>query len=84
MELVGTERFDADDEDWPCDEVTDFGTRENLFSWNKETAWNFVLEEMCTALRQYLECGEYANILKSKQGIGIGFVDGNIEILFLK
>lgn len=28
MELVGTERFDENDFDWPCDEVTDFGTRE--------------------------------------------------------
>lgn len=32
MELVGTERFDADDEAWPCDEITDFGTRKEPFA----------------------------------------------------
>ena len=84
MELVGTERFDADDEDWPCYEVTDFGTREGLLAWNKEAEWDVVLEEMSTVLKQYLENGEYAYILKSKEGIGIGFVDGDVEILFSK
>ena len=39
---------------------------------------------MSTILRLYLEDGEYANILKSKEGIGIGFVDGDVEILFTK
>lgn len=43
-----------------------------------------MLEEMSTILRQYLEDGEYAHILKSKEGIGIGFVDGDVEILFTK
>lgn len=84
MELVGTERFEVDDEDWPCDEVTDFGTREDLLTWNKEAEWDVVLEEMSIVLKQYLENGEYANILKSKEGIGIGFVDGDVEILFTK
>ena len=84
MELVGTERFDVDDEDWPCDEVTDFGTREGLLAWNKDSEWDVVLEEMSTVLRQYLENGDYAHILKSKEGIGIGFVDGDVAILFTK
>lgn len=84
MELVGTERFDVADEDWPCDEITDFGTREASLMWNKETEWNIVLHEMCSVLRQYLEKGEFATVLKSKEGIGIGFVDGDVEILFSK
>lgn len=83
MELVGTERFDAEDEDWPCDEVTDFGTREGLLEWNKETQWEAVLAEICEVLKQYLEKGEYADVLKSKQGVGVGFVDGDIEIIFI-
>ena len=53
-------------------------------TWNKDSEWDVVLEDMCTVLRQYLENGEYANILKSKEGIGIGFVDGDVEILFSK
>lgn len=38
MELVGTESFDPDDEDWACDEITDFGTREEPLSWEKRPA----------------------------------------------
>ncbi|MCI8955477.1 MAG: hypothetical protein HFG29_00635 [Eubacterium sp.] len=83
MELVGTERFDEDD-DWPCDEITDFGTREGLLAWSAETDWEAVLEEICSVLKQYLDKGEHANILKSKEGIGVGFVDGDVEILFVR
>ena len=84
MELVGTERFDEYDEDWPCDEIIDFGTREGLLAWNNEAGWETVLEEVCAVLKQYLEKGEHANILKSKEGIGIGFVDGHVEILYVR
>lgn len=39
---------------------------------------------MFTILKRYLENGEYAGILESKAGIGVGFVDGDVEILFAK
>lgn len=32
-------------------------------------------------VRKYLEDGKYANMLKGLQAVGIGFVDGEIEIL---
>ena len=35
-------------------------------------------------LKGYLENGEYEDVLKSKPGVDIGFVDGNIEILYTK
>lgn len=82
IELVGTESFDLEDEDWCCNEVYDFGTRETPLAWNEEKAWNEILDEMQQILRKYLEQGCYSYILKKYQGIGIGFVDGDIEILF--
>ena len=82
IELVGTENFDVDDEDWACDEITDFGTREKPLSWKKEADWNEVLSEVSSALKQYLENGLYADILKSRAGVAVGFVDGNLEILY--
>ncbi len=81
MELVGTQRFDPEDEDWACDEATDFGSRENLYSWKAECEWEEALEYMVNELKQYLSCGKYADLLKSKQGVGVGFVDGDIEII---
>ena len=75
MELVGTDSFDEDDEDWACDEVCDFGTRENPFSWIENAEWSTILEKMVQLLNRYITNGLYADILKQYEGIGVGFVD---------
>lgn len=80
MELIGAERFNEEDEDWPCDEVDDFETREGLLRWDKEAEWSTILEEMTSILSEYLVKGKLANVLKSKEGVGVGFVDGDINI----
>ena len=82
IELVGTESFRLDDEDWACDEITDFGTREKPLSWKEEADWKEVLSEVSSAIKQYLANGSYADILKSCTGVAVGFVDGNLEILY--
>ena len=84
MELVGTKDFDPDDDDWACYETTDLGTREEPLSWEKEAEWDEILDEIVDALKQYLENGLHAEILKSYAGVGVGFVDGDIEILYSK
>ena len=81
MELVGTDRFDLEDEDWACSEITNFGSRENLYTWEMKCEWDKALAYMVNELKQYLSNGQYAELLKSKEGVGVGFVDGNIEIL---
>ena len=83
MELVGTESFDTEDGDWPCDEITDFGTRIKPLTWTQETEWDNVLEGIISVLRDYLEIGKYADVLKSREGVGVGFVDGDVEILYI-
>lgn len=82
IELVGTESFDIDDEDWACDEVTDFGTRDNPFCWHKEAEWNEILKETASVLNNYLNNGACAGVLKNSKGVGVGFADGDIEILY--
>lgn len=84
MELIGTSKFDVDDEDWLCNEVTDLDTRENPLQWHRETGWEEILNDIVSALKEYLKNGKYADILKAKSGVGVGFVDGNIEILHVK
>lgn len=84
MELVGAERFDPEDDDWACDEVTDLGTREDPFLWEQEGDWAEVLEDAVTALKQYLNCGLYADVLKACKGVGVGFVDGDMVILYAR
>ena len=84
MELVGTEWFDLENEDWACNSLTDFGSREQLYNWKMSCEWNEALEYMVHELKQYLENGKYAELFKSKLGVGVGFVDGSIEILYSK
>lgn len=84
MELVGTGQFDVDNEDWGCNEITDFGTREGHFVWKNAVKWEEALEEMICNLKEYLKNGKYADVLRSKDGVGIGFVDGNLKILYIK
>lgn len=82
MELVGTESFNPENEDWICEEVTDFETRDDPFAWEQEAGWKEILEEVILVLKEYLENGLYANLLKSRCGVGVGFVDGDVEILY--
>lgn len=84
VELIGTESFDADDADWGCDEVTDFGTRENCYTWKAVKEWDEILREMTDILKEYLVSGVHADILKEKSGVGVGFVDGDMEIIYQK
>ena len=84
VELVACDRFDVLDQDWACDEIADFGTRDNPFSWQEEADWSDIQEQMNTALRSYLEDGRFADVLKDYEAVGCGFIDGNIHILYIR
>ena len=84
VEVVGTSSFDEDDEDWACDEVTNFDSRENRFAWNESYEWEDAFEEVVKILNKYLEEGTYKDKLKELNGIGAGFVDGDLEIVYSK
>lgn len=84
VELVGTSRFDVEDEDWCCDETADFGTRERPFVWKQKASWNEILAESVSYIKEYLKNGRFADVLKERLGVGIGFVDGDVEILYTK
>ena len=81
MELIGSGRFDIEDSDWPCDEITDFESRKNLYEWEMDCSWKKALSYVIKELKEYLSDGKYANLLKSRKGVGVGFVDGDIKIL---
>lgn len=80
IEIVGTSSFDSEDADWACDEV--FDTRDNLQSWTQESTWEEILEQVSKQISEYLENGKYSDKLTSYKGIGVGFVDGDINIIY--
>ena len=79
VELVGSASFDKDDDDWPCDEV--FSTREYPLTWKNKTTLEECLHTIEFHLSEYLQNGKYSKILLSKQGVGYGFVDGDLFLM---
>lgn len=82
VELVGTSTFDENNSDWACNEV--YTTRDNPYVLTKKSDWKAIENLFTTFLLNYLERGKYAHILKECRGIGIGFVDGDLSILYKK
>jgi len=83
IQLIGSDEFDEDDSDWAC---TEYFTSGEDICYIKRTDeiehWEQGLSYITKLVERYLQEGEYANILKNVTAIGIGFVDGDIEILY--
>lgn len=80
IQLICSSYFDEEDPDWPCEEV--FTTGEDLFSWQQNTGWEKILDISCDLVRKYLKEGKYSAELKKYQAVAVGFVDGDLEIVY--
>ncbi|MCF7751578.1 hypothetical protein KQ945_12540 [Bacillus subtilis subsp. subtilis] len=84
IELVGTDRFDAQDPDWPCDEVWEPPVRdiELPYTLTGQT-WQSCLQQLRAQLQTVLDTPPFGPRLKQQvHGIGLGFVDGDLELLW--
>lgn len=81
IEIVGTSAFDKDDSDWACEEVTDFSTRSTPLKWKEKVEGLEIQAEAVDLVKKYLKSGKHADKLKALQGVGVGFVDGDLELL---
>ncbi|MCT8975293.1 hypothetical protein N4T77_01645 [Clostridium sp. CX1] len=82
IQLIGTDTFDEEDEDWVCEEI--FTTGEDVFLIPRTDDienWEDGLSFITKMIEKYLQDGKLANVLQELQGVGVGFVDGDIEIL---
>lgn len=80
IELIGSSSFDENNEDWSCNEI--FSTRDNPFVLIEESDWRTIEIIFTKFIKEYLNKGKYANKLKQYIAIGIGFVDGDINIIY--
>ena len=80
VELVGTSEFDEKDDDWACCEV--FSTRENPFAIEQEGDWQVVEEIFGEWISDYIANGKLSEKMKQYEAVGMGFVDGDLTILF--
>ncbi|MGN1031105.1 MAG: hypothetical protein ACI4PQ_05825 [Butyricicoccaceae bacterium] len=80
IEFIGADSFDEEDADWACDEV--FTTRDEPFCWESDESADAVLDTAIDAIKAYLAEGSYADALKKYEAVGVGFVDGELEIVY--
>ena len=85
IQLIGATRFDTTDDDWPCYEA--FSSAEDLFI----LPYSVVGREYENGLREakiliagYLERGKRAERLKKSRGVAVGFVGGDLELVYLR
>lgn len=85
IQLIGAEEFDEDDEDWVC---TDYFTSGEDICYVKRTKeiedWQDGLKYASNLVSRYLSEGKYADKLKDTEAVGIGFIDGDVELLYRK
>jgi hypothetical protein len=83
IQLIASESFDAEDGDWACDEVFSTGEKLCFIPITPEIEdWEDGFEYLAGLAKEYLKLGKYAEKLKGFEAVGIGFVDGDIEILY--
>ncbi|MCT4618778.1 MAG: hypothetical protein N4A62_05255 [Marinisporobacter sp.] len=85
VQLIGSETLPEEDDDWACDEI--FTTGENIFIIaNEQTGdtWEEGLRFIIELVKKYLVHGKFTEKLKSVGVVGVGFVDGDIEIVYQK
>ena len=82
IELVGTFSFNKDDDDWASIRISI--TRDNPFVIECESDWKSMETVFIDLVNEYLSSGKYASKLKEYLAVGIGFVDGDLHILYDK
>lgn len=84
VELIGAGEFDENDPDWACDEVWEPEQRQLYIPVEYSSAdWEECLAKMKKLVEAVLQSAEGpVSRLKAAKEIGMGFVDGDIEILW--
>ena len=84
MELIGASEFDPDDRDWACEEIWEPDPRELEISEDFCCSdWESCLRDVRSLVLNVLEKSTPAVArLKTSKGIGIGFVDGDMDIIW--
>ncbi|HBB70979.1 MAG TPA: hypothetical protein DCZ71_00020 [Ruminococcus sp.] len=84
IQLIAADRFEEEDGEWACYEAWTSG--EDIFcidtSDEPDTGTQHAMELISEMVSEYLGSGKYREILTGTRAVGIGFVDGDIELLY--
>ena len=82
IELIGADIFDPNNSDWACEEIWEPNERRlNIPTTYSGEDWESCLKVMKDLVLKEIKSGSFKK-LKSKEGIGIGFVDGDLEVIW--
>jgi len=85
IQLIAASEFDPADKegDWACEEI--WSSEEDIFtvdtSDEEDTGWAHAQELFREMVEEYLKSGKYSDIINGADGVAIGFVDGELEII---
>ncbi len=82
LQLAGSSSFDADDDDWACEDEDEFYPQSSRLQLDflSELSWRQVLKILVQALRELREQMPDAKIFKCKH-VAVGFVDGDLILI---
>jgi len=82
LELAGSSSYDADDDDWACEDEDEFYPQSSRLQLEflSELSWRQVLKMLVQALRELREQMPDAKIFKCKH-VAAGFVDGDLILI---
>lgn len=85
IQLIASDEFDAEDGgEWACSEV--WSSEEDIFyidhSDEQDADYERGLEFMGGLIEEYLENGKYKDILLDAKAVAMGFVDGDLELVY--
>ena len=81
VQLIGALKYDPNNPDWACNAI--FSTGEDLCHI-KATDWEECLQIIIAYVQRYLSNGKYVEKIANLQAVTVGFVDGDLEIIFQK
>ena len=82
LELAGSSNYDADDDDWACEDEDEFYPQSSRLQLEflNELSWRQVLKLLVQTLRELREQMPDAKIFKCKH-VAVGFVDGDLILI---
>lgn len=83
IDVIGSGSFDPDDSDWACEELWVPATRclEIPLSFSG-SRWETCLSRSAGLVLDCLQSDRQCQTLKRGKAIGIGFVDGDLEVIW--
>lgn len=79
IQIIGSPVYDKNDSDWACEEI--FTSGENVFRVDAED-WITCLETSSELVQDYLRSGKFRNVLTKTLAVSVGFVDGDLSVLY--